>query len=612
MLWTTAASDPIVVRMKGQSLNAARAGRSRIAALVAAVLLAAFALQCILSMREASPTSDEVPHLAAGYSYLKTGDYRLNREHPPLLKLIAALPLLAMDLDFDLAHPSWRDGQEWVFGEQFVNQNRVPAQRIIFWGRLPMVALGVLLGILVFRWAREIYGARAGLLALFLYAFCPTMLANAPLVTMDVGIALFTVLAMYAFSHLAKRPTLANTALAGCALGLALGSKVTGLAIIPIWAILGVIFVWKGHGRRPSLRHMIKRAGLILLFAAVIVLLLYHVTAIPQYFGSLKHFVKDVGAGGRPAFLFGEYSTHGWFYYFLAAMLVKTPVPALVLICLAAALLVTRRTMRFEEYCVLVPAVFYLAVASASRLQLGIRYILLVYPLLFIFVGGAAAGLLGAKRALKRLAPVAVAVLLLWYCVGTLRAFPHYLAYFNELVGGPKNGYRCLIDSNLDWGQDLPGLAKFLKQQGNPEVILSFFGTASPKSYGITYQDFYSFNLSGRREDHVNSLNPSKELFVISANSLQCLYYPDKTTYDWLKQRQPLAAIGYSLFVYDVTRDSDAQTRFGARYLSGNLIEKAERQMRRALAIDPANRQASMYLDSLERRSSRSTADLLQ
>jgi hypothetical protein len=188
---------------------------------------------------------------------------------------------------------------------------------------------------------------------------------------------------------------------------------------------------------------------------------------------------------------------------------------------------------------------------------------------------------------------------MVWYSLGTLRVFPHYLAYFNELVGGPKDGYKCLLDSNLDWGQDLPGLAEFLRQHGNPEVILSFFGTASAKAHGITYQDFFSYNLSGRREDHVNSLRPQREVFVISANSLQCLYYPDKTIYDWLKKRRPLATIGYSLFVYDVTQDSDAQTRLGVQYLRSRLGAKAERQFRRALAIDPTDQQARLHLEGL-------------
>ena len=564
---------------------------------VVAVLLLAVAAQVVLSMMQESATSDEVPHLAAGYTYLKTGDYRLNYEHPPLVKMIAALPLLALDLDLNLEHPSWENRHEWSFGEGFINRNKVPAKTIIFWGRVPMVLLALMLGLLVYKWASEIYGVKAGLIALFLYAFCPNILGNAPLVTLDVGNTLFMVLSLYTFYHFLRRPRALSAVLAGCALGLALSSKMTSLNLLPIYFILTVIFLLKREVPGTSPRRLILGGGLVIGLAAVVILLAYRVTSVHYYLDSVRYFVKDVGSGGRPAFLFGHYSTNGWYYYFLAAMLVKTPIPSLILIGVAVVLLARRRRVSFSEYCLLVPVVFFLSVASLSRLQLGLRYILQIYPFLFIFTGGMIAGLVFEKTSRRRFAPIVVGVLLVWYCAGTLRTFPHYLAYFNELVGGPKNGYKCLLDSNLDWGQDLPSLAKFLQEEGSPEVILSFFGTAWPKTYGITYQDFYSYNLSSRREDHINSPMPSRELFVISANSLQCLYYPDKTLYDWLKQRKPLAVVGYTLFVYDITNDADAQTRLGAMYLNNTLFKRAERQFRRVLAIDPGSAVAQQYLD---------------
>jgi hypothetical protein len=170
-------------------------------------------------------------------------------------------------------------------------------------------------------------------------------------------------------------------------------------------------------------------------------------------------------------------------------------------------------------------------------------------------------------------------------------------------VGGSRNGYKYLIDSNVDWGQDLPGLRDYLEREGNPEIVLSFFGTAAPRTYGIEYQDFYSFNRSGRPERHVNSLSPAREVFVISANALQCLYFPDKRTFDWLKQREPAAVIGHSLFVYDITHDTESHFRLGVMYLSGNVLAKAERQFRRVLAISPDNQRAKDYLELLARQS---------
>jgi MFS family permease len=571
------------------------------------VLLAAFAAQCLLSMRQMSPTSDEVPHLTAGYVYLKTGDYKLNDEHPPAIKLLAALPLLALDLDLNLEQPSWRDNREWAFGEHFINQNKVPPQRIIFWGRIPMVLLGLALGLAIYIWTLAIYGRKPALLALFLFAFCPNILANAPLVTTDVGNALFTLLSVYGLYRFLIAPGLRGAALTGIALGLAFCSKATSVSILALFAVLIVIFAVTRRGRPVSAARIAAGLGVTVGVSAAVILVAYRFTSIHYYFVSLGYFVKDVGEGGRPAFLFGKYSTHGWPHYFLAAMLVKTPVPSLALIVTAVVLLVRRRRLDFAEYCLIVPVVFFLAAASLSRLQLGIRYILQVYPFLFILVAGvvgtAVSEMLAARANLRRRATVVaaglVAALLVWYAVGALRAFPHYLAYFNEIAGGPKNGYKVLLDSNLDWGQDLPELATFLKGQGNPEVILCFFGTASPVAYGITYQDFYSYNLSGRREDHINSLDPEREFFVISANSLQCLYYPDKTIFDWLKQRKPLAVIGYTLFVYDISRDSEAQSNLGTMYLNNKFFKKGERQFRRALAIDPSNSVARQYLEAL-------------
>jgi hypothetical protein len=571
-----------------------------------AVLLAAFAVQCVLSMSRESATSDEVPHLAAGYSYLKLGDYRLNYEHPPLLKLVAGLPLLALDLGLDRDDPSWKRADEWAFGEKFINDNRTPARTIVFWGRLPMVALGVLLGLVVFVWTREIYGAGAGLVALFLVAFCPNLLANAPLVTFDTGNALFTILALYTFYHFLLRPRPREVTLAGVALGLALSSKMTAFTVLPIYAVLAIVALVRREGAGLTVRRMIGSCALILVAAALVVVLAYGVTSVHYYVDGLRYFLRDVGQGGRPAFLFGRYSLHGWWYYFLAAILIKTPLPTLVLVGTTLVVLAARRKLAFAEYCLLVPVAFFLVVASASRLQLGIRYILQIYPLLYIVVGGTIAGMVGrawcARAPWRKLAAGLVVALLVWCCVGTLHVFPHYLAYFNEAVGGPKNGYRYLIDSNLDWGQDLPALERFLAERGRPEVILSYFGTAAPRTYGITYQDFYSYNLSGRVEEHINSAAPRQEVLVISANSLQCLYYPNKHTYDWLKKKRPLARPGYSLFVYDVTRDAETHARLGAMYLSGNLVAKARREFERVLSIDPQNAQARRYLESMSTR----------
>lgn len=565
---------------------------------IVVVLLAALACQCILSMLQKSATSDEVPHLTAGYAYLTRGDYRLNVEHPPLIKLMAAVPLVALDLDFNAAHPSWGAAEEWSFGEEFINNNRVSPHDIVFAGRLPIVLLSVMLGLLVFRWSREIYGNRAGFVALILYAFSPNILANSRLVTLDLGIALFMLLAVYTFYHLLIRPSIRTAVLAGIAFGLALSTKFTAFSLVPVYIILATLFFAERTDKGSGVSQILKLGILSIAVALGILVLTYRVNSFGAYFEGLRFFMDDVKAGGRPSFLFGHHSTEGWAYYFLAAMLIKTPIPALILICLAIAVLAKRRQLAYAEYCLLVPVVVFLAVSSLSRLQLGLRYVLYVYPFLFILAGGVTR----AAALRKVAAQIALAAVLAWYVVSALITFPHYIPYFNEFVGGSGNGYKYLIDSNVDWGQDLPGLRDYLEHEGNPEIILSFFGTAAPRAYGIEYQDFYSFNRSARTERHVNSLTPAREFFVISANALQCLYFPDKSTFDWLKRKEPAGVIGHSLFAYDITDDAESHYRLGVMYLSGNVQAKAERQFRRVLVLSPDNRPAKDCLEVLARR----------
>jgi len=461
----------------------------------------------------------------------------------------------------------------------------------------------------IFRWTSEIYGPRAGLTSLLLYAFCPNMLANAPLVTFDVPSALFTLASVYTFQHMLLRPDARRILYAGGALGLALSCKTTAIDLLPLYVLLAVVFLWKRGTKGAVLAKVPARTALMLLTAAAVILVTYRVTSFTHYVDSLKYFVRDVGAGGRPAFLFGHYSLHGWWYYFLAAIAVKTPVPSLILVGLAFGSLARWKRPVLVEYFLIIPVVFFLALASLSRLQLGLRYVLQIYPFLFIFAGGRAWMMARGMARWRRPVSVALAGLLVWYVAGTLRASPHYLAYFNDLVGGPENGYKYLLDSNLDWGQDLPGLARFLDANGRPEVVLSYFGTASPRTYGITYQDFFSYNRSGRREEHLNSLAPRREVFVISANLLQCLFIGDKHYYDWLKRKRPIAVPGHSIFVYDITDDADSHTRLGISYLGGNLLAKAEREFRRALAIDPTSTQAMGYLDVVRQRSAGRSSD---
>jgi hypothetical protein len=202
-------------------------------------LLSAFAVQNILEMRRESCTSDEVAHLPAGYSYLLKHDFRMNPEHPPLLKVLSALPLLALHPSMNFNDPGWNDPQkQYAFGYRFLYAN--DADRLLFWGRMPIVLIAILLGFYVFRWAEQLYGAISGLFALALYAFSPNIIAHAHLVTTDLGVGAFLFIAFYyLWRHLAKREkwSLYWSALA---MGAALVSKFSAVLLFP----LPILLLW--------------------------------------------------------------------------------------------------------------------------------------------------------------------------------------------------------------------------------------------------------------------------------------------------------------------------------------------------------------------------------
>lgn len=224
----------------------------------------------------------------------------------------------------------------------------------------------------------------------------------------------------------------------------------------------------------------------------------------------------------------------------------KTPVPVLVLL-LAATLyyLRYRKEYWFDALFLFVPVIALFIIFMSSNFAIGVRYLLPVYPFIFVIIGGL---LLYGGRVSYLFWPMAV-----WYIGATLFTAPHYLAYFNELIGGPGNGYNYLVDSNLDWGQDLKGLKKYMDSKGIKRISLSYFGIDSPKRYGIEYDwlpSHYLYNPTPEK-----ALEATRNRFVaISVTNLQGVYLNPKDMYAWLRKYEPVAKIGFSIFVYDLER----------------------------------------------------------
>ena len=261
-------------------------------------------------------------------------------------------------------------------------------------------------------------------------------------------------------------------------------------------------------------------------------------------FGFL-HFV--VHAESRPAFLLGEYSETGWWYYFPVTFFLKTPVPLLILSGAALARLTRQRGKWRLEGFVWVPVLFFFAITLTRNINIGHRHLLPIYPFLFVAAGRVAGRLWSSPR---RLGPAMLAGLAAWYAAGTLGVHPHYLAYFNELAGGPRNGYRHLVDSNLDWGQGLKALKRWMDGAGVARVKLCYFGTADPLYHGVGGERLPGYQ-PPPPSTVVREVRPG-DIVAVSATHLQGVYLDPamRPLMERLRARRPVAVPGYSIFVY--------------------------------------------------------------
>jgi 4-amino-4-deoxy-L-arabinose transferase-like glycosyltransferase len=535
------------------------------------ILLALFAAQAWLAARRDSVTIDEFAHLPVGLYALETGDLSVDPINPPHTRMLAALPVR---LEAPAFSPP-RGTAEWALGYHLMLANRERYHDLFLPARAVIIALTLLLGVVVARWAGELYGAFCGVVAAFLFAFSPAMLAHGHLVTLDASGALGFTATAWAAWRLIGRPTFRAAGVTGAALGIASLLKLSGFVLVVVvfavvlvralrerdrswleWAgllavamLTAILVINAGYGFAgtfaPLARARLADGGALALLrdAAPWVRL-----PLPVSFVDGIDMVMNVGKHHESAyFLAGELSGQGWWYYHLAAFALKTSLPVLLLAlgCLAHALL--RGGMGPREYALWIPVVLiFLSNTLFNSLQIGVRHALPAYPLLFIAISPRAAFLLaGWKRGGRAAALAAAAGLLLaWHAAGTLWVAPRYLQFFNELAGGAEGGHRWLIDSNIDWGQDLIRLREYLERERIDRVSLAYFGRVNPKVYGIRFTPL-------ERDSH--------GIAVISATFLMgrpYLWYlggrmrwVPAQTWAWLRDREPIARVG-AMFVY--------------------------------------------------------------
>ncbi len=549
-----------------------------------ALLLTAFVLLCAHGLLWDTPTVDEFAHLPAGWYYWQTGNFALFPQNPPLVKLLSALPLFLLHPAVDTAARVQNTGwYPWVFGTDFMERNRAIYDRVFLLGRLPIVLLGVLTGLLVYRWSRELYGRGAGLVALTLFVFCPSIVAHAHLATVDLGSACFTVLALHRLDRYVRKPTWRRLLLCGLALGAAELAKFTGILLYPIFLILmGVAMAappdLREKGRedgKPGWRGRLGRLGWGLGGLAGIFLLSLLVIDLGYLFQGVGRPLREFRFGSRsmsrvasvlpglpaplpasylqgvddlqlinevgeyPNYLFGRWSRQGFKAYYLITLLYKSPL--LLLLAFLLAPFARARNVRGQLFLWLPALALFLAFSFLTRVDYGIRYVLPVLPLACIYAGRLALWLSTRGRTLR----VAGLACLAIYPLSVLRATPDTLDYFNVLAGG--QGDRILLDSNLDWGQGLKRLKRYMDREGIETIGLAYFGHVDPAIYGIRWQ-FPDPSRPGPVAISANFLHGYP--YATYANG-HILPIPPGA-FRWVGRSPRVAELGGGIFVYQV------------------------------------------------------------
>ncbi len=526
------------------------------------VLLLVFLTLCVTSARRKSATYDETHYLGAGNYLLKTHRWDLPDSllHPVFWTVWHDLPLLAVSGPQDV----WTEPDGIVRGQKIMALR--PDDALLNACRFTLLPFAVALGLVVFRWSQKLYGDAGGIVSLALFCFCPNLLAHAPLITPDMTLSCFAVLTAWRLWSLAKNPRLRNLLYAGAALGLMLLSKYTALLLVPFLFVtdftyraaagqlnwrspqslgrglchwpallgLGFLLVWAAYGFRIGGFALPSGAWLTL-------------PAAPYFRGAVFQYLQSKSA--HSFFLMGMHSSTGWWYYFLVVCLIKIPVAVLILL---AGLVVARRRLgtawRPDELYLVMPFVLMFGYLSfCNTIQNGFRYLLPVYPLLLIWLGNYGTVL---RRSVGM--RIAVGFLGAWLMAGTLLVWPNYIAYFNEFIGGPRNGYHWLGDSNVDWGQDLKELKRFMVEHSIDRIQLSYFGTADPAHYGIQYEYLPSANSGLRPSPPLPEGEASSRFVAISAYQYLGTDFRDKDLYRFFYQYVPNDLIGDSILFFDL------------------------------------------------------------
>jgi len=571
---------------------------------LAAGILAIAAVICIFSMRQDSGIVDEIAHVPAGYSYVDAQDFRLNPEHPPLGKALAGVPLLFLNINDAYNDWSWEGIAQWENGWQLIYEEGNDADKILFWSRIPTVILFLILGIYLYKWGSELYGNRAGIFALILLVASPSVLAHARFVTTDVAAAVGFLISGYYFykyyhalpsvgspvrkdGKFHKSPSIKALIFAGIFFGIAQLLKFSCVLLVPIfgiaiitksiidrkdggfWAnfwknlkplfwifVIGFLVIWLVYlfftwNTSFDVERKVIELNLPTEGAAFLRNILISMAAIP-IFKPVAHWLLGIlmvfahAEGGHTAFLLGNFSRTGWWYFFPVAWFFKVPIPVILLTFWS---LIVLGFQRFKEkidifaiVLILTTIIIYWAISMRGALNIGIRHLIPTFPFIFLLIARAAQPILERSWSVSKVLLWGFAG---WLIIETLISYPHFVSYFNEFryVFG-KQKHEILVDSSLDWGQDLKRLQKYVEENNIKEIKVDYFGGGVPSYYIPETIEWHS------------KYGKTTGWLAVSATFYQMSKYygplENQESYVYLDQLKPKTTIGDSILVFQI------------------------------------------------------------
>ena len=603
---------------------------------IALLLLLILVAELTLSIRHQSLSWDEGDHIFAGYQSWKTADFGINPEHPPLVKELATLPLLAMHLKTPapkgmafFKDEAYTDGRELIYD----NGGLATANKIIFRTRMFAAVLSLLMALFVYLAALQMFGPMAALFALTLIVFEPNLIAHGAYVTTDMGITCFMFATIFALFRFREQPSWKTLMLLGVATGLALASKHSAVLLLPIALALGICeLVSPTAGERRA--HIVRQyaiafagaasIGLFILWATYgfrfsahpngvsmtpslaeyirplhgiepkIYLLLARMRILPEsyLYGLADIRLLSVAGQSFPTYLFNKVHAHGVPYYFPAAFVVKSTLAFMLLLVAAGyAVLSGRIEGRRRLTFLILPPTLYLIIAMFTGLNIGARHILPMYPFLAVLIGGAAVALARTRQVWM----YAVAALLVWHAVSSTRSAPVYLAYSNEAWGGPSQTYRYLTDSNVDWGQQLLSVKAYVDKNGIKDCWFGYFVTPwiDYHAYGIPCRALPTADTVWAHVQIDAPTSISGVVFV-SASVLTGYEFGSAldSPYRSFQSVKPVAIIDRGVYVYNGTFDTRFASALGHATRATALLDRKDfagalTEAQTAVATDP-------------------------